>query len=467
MATKPFPFITDGQIGDVPINFYPAADTERQSILQPSPGLLSLCALTNCSEVRELHVWDQYIYAVARRGTTSVVFKVSPTGTFVEIGNFATSFSGPVWMVHNLTQLCICDGVWAYVFTPSSGSFLSITDAAFPGASSVAYQDGYGLFTVPNSNEWFFSSLYDFLTFDAGDFYSKEGKPDKIISMVSDHREPIIFGKESTETWNNSGGDNTSPNNPTFARNAGGILEFGCASPKSPAPFDNTVAWLSDKGQLLKLQGYNALVMSSDMFGRAVAGFSTFSDAISFSYTDKEHNFYQITFPTGDQTWVLDAKTQTFHKKQSWKGNSEFGRHRANCYTLLNNKHYVGDFSNGKIYEMSTDYLDDDGYEIRREVHSMEIYSGLMRTYFPSVQIEFEPGVGLANGLDPQAMLQYSDDGGKTWSNELWRSVGKIGEYSRRAIWNRMGSAFRRVFKLTVTDPVVWRIMSISWWDKK
>jgi len=29
MTTQQFPFITDGIRGDVPINFYPAADSER------------------------------------------------------------------------------------------------------------------------------------------------------------------------------------------------------------------------------------------------------------------------------------------------------------------------------------------------------------------------------------------------------------------------------------------------------
>jgi hypothetical protein len=55
-------------------------------------------------------------------------------------------------------------------------------------------------------------------------------------------------------------------------------------------------------------------------------------------------------------------------------------------------------------------------------------------------------------------MLRFSNDGGRTWSAELWRSAGKMGEYGRRVMWYRMGSARRRVFEVSMTDPIQWRI---------
>jgi hypothetical protein len=115
---------------------------------------------------------------------------------------------------------------------------------------------------------------------------------------------------------------------------------------------------------------------------------------------------------------------------------------------------------------MNVSHLDDDGEEIQRVLYSTEI-SSMKRIFFPSVQIEFTPGVGLISGLDPKAMLDYSADGGNTWSSELWRSVGLIGEYGARAIWNRLGSDFRRMYRITVSDPVIWRVLGIKWWGKK
>ena len=69
-----------------------------------------------------------------------------------------------------------------------------------------------------------------------------------------------------------------------------------------------------------------------------------------------------------------------------------------------------------------------------------------------------ESGVGAVTGTgnDPQAMLQFSDDGGKTWSSETWAktNIGAIGEYLTRVQWNRLGMFRQRQFKLTISDPV-------------
>lgn len=61
-------------------------------------------------------------------------------------------------------------------------------------------------------------------------------------------------------------------------------------------------------------------------------------------------------------------------------------------------------------------------------------------------------------GADPQVMLRVSNDGGKTWITEQWRSAGKTGEYLRRVRWNRLGVARRRVFEVIVSDPIAWKL---------
>lgn len=55
---------------------------------------------------------------------------------------------------------------------------------------------------------------------------------------------------------------------------------------------------------------------------------------------------------------------------------------------------------------------------------------------------------------EPQIMLRYSDDGGHRWSDEMWRSLGKVGEYRTRAVWRRLGQFRNRQMKLRITDPV-------------
>jgi hypothetical protein len=59
-------------------------------------------------------------------------------------------------------------------------------------------------------------------------------------------------------------------------------------------------------------------------------------------------------------------------------------------------------------------------------------------------------------------MLRWSDDGGHTWSNEHWASMGKIGEYGKRVIWRRLGMTTKlrdRVYEISGSDPVKIAIM--------
>ena len=65
-------------------------------------------------------------------------------------------------------------------------------------------------------------------------------------------------------------------------------------------------------------------------------------------------------------------------------------------------------------------------------------------------------------GYDPQAMLRWSNDGGSTWSNEHWTSIGRIGRYTNRAIWRRLGFARDRIFEVAISAPVKAVIVSAN-----
>jgi hypothetical protein len=78
------------------------------------------------------------------------------------------------------------------------------------------------------------------------------------------------------------------------------------------------------------------------------------------------------------------------------------------------------------------------------------------------LQLDMETGVGDSNTADPQVILQWSDDGGHTWSSEFWRSMGAIGQYGYRTLWRRLGMTTKlrdRVYEISGTDPVRLYIM--------
>lgn len=73
----------------------------------------------------------------------------------------------------------------------------------------------------------------------------------------------------------------------------------------------------------------------------------------------------------------------------------------------------------------------------------------------PSISPSLSPSFAYTT-INPKVMLQWSDDGGQTWSNEYWRDPGRIGEFRTRLRWLRLGYAKDRVFKIAVSDPCKW-----------
>ena len=63
-------------------------------------------------------------------------------------------------------------------------------------------------------------------------------------------------------------------------------------------------------------------------------------------------------------------------------------------------------------------------------------------------------------GGDPQIVLDWSNDWGRTWSNERAQSMGEIGEYRKRVKFWRLGQDRYRVYRITISDPVKRVILS-------
>jgi hypothetical protein len=63
---------------------------------------------------------------------------------------------------------------------------------------------------------------------------------------------------------------------------------------------------------------------------------------------------------------------------------------------------------------------------------------------------------------DPQIMLSVSEDGGKTWSEWITRSMGKLGEYQQRISWNRLGDSDKMVLRFALSDPAPLTVIDLE-----
>ena len=160
-----------------------------------------------------------------------------------------------------------------------------------------------------------------------------------------------------------------------------------------------------------------------------------------------------MAFPEGNATWVYDASIRDVGRAWHQRRTGLTGRHLSGAYAFLNEKHYVSDYRNGKIYQSSLGLYDDNGETIFRTASTPTIHGDRRRVFMDRLEVDIESGVG--NGTEnPQAMLTYSDDGGKTWSKEKFATLGKTGEYVTRLKFHNLGAFYQRVFKLRIADPV-------------
>lgn len=98
---------------------------------------------------------------------------------------------------------------------------------------------------------------------------------------------------------------------------------------------------------------------------------------------------------------------------------------------------------------------------IRRLRRAPHLSSEQVRQFFAFLQLDVQAGTGLntGQGVNPTIALRWSDDGGHTWSHTHTVEAGRQGQYARRAIWRRLGHGRDRVFEVSVSDPVAWRVL--------
>jgi hypothetical protein len=453
------------------VNWYPEISQNRESktpvALLGAPGL-ALLATCGSGPVRGCWPLPGGQSAIVVSG--NAVFMVSSVWVVTQIGTLIPS-SGPIVIRDNGAGgiAVISDGANGYVVNIASKTVTQITDPAWLGATRIVYIDGWLVFQKPNSQIFYTSPLYWNGTdaMDATYYALKDSSTDDTVTMFENLRELWLIGERTTEVWYDAG--SSEGQNFPFSRLQGVTTQHGCSASQSISRISDvergldSLIWLgrNERGQssIKRTIGYQVMDVSTIAVNKAISSYSTVSDAIGYSYQQDEHEFYVLTFPMADRTWVWDATTNMWHERASYDPVAGlFHRHRSNCQMNFQGMTVVGDYSSGALLQLTRSAYTDNGAPLvawRRTPHVWD-QNNRERVFHSQLQIEFTPGVGLqtGQGSNPQACLKWSDDGGQTWGNEHWRSIGLVGKTKNRAIWRRMGEARDRVYDVRFSDPV-------------
>lgn len=461
------------------INLYPESTPDggkTAAYFQRVPGIYSLGYVGTEGPMRGMWVAQNKLYAVGGSRLFQIEASYSPTEpdntqyTVTVVGT-GIAGTGPVSMVDNGQQIFIATNPNGYIYNLNTGVFAQIGDLDFPGAVTVGYVNGYFVFNEPNSARVWVTSLYDGASIDPLSFASAEASPDNVVSLIVDHKEIWIFGNNSTEVWYDAG----QPDYP-LAPIQGAFLETGCAAPYSVAKMDNSVFWLAADargyGMVYRARGYQPQRISTHAIEYAIQSYATISDAIAYTYQQDGHFFYVLTFPTANVTWVYDAATNMWHQRGyidplNGPTNGQYARHSPSCAAAYYGRVFLGSGLPGASYfgyydfNTYTEFLQYPQGWLRswRALPSGE--NTLKRTAHHSLQLDCEAGTSLNSvmelpGEQPPLLvgLRWSDDGGHTWSNQYFRTVGAQGQTGQRVIWRRLGMTTKlrdRVYEVSAS----------------
>ena len=427
------------------VNFYAEKNPEGSKYpftLYQRPGAKVWLDTGSGTGIQGMKVMDGNLYVV----TGNDVYKIDSNKTSVNVGTISGT-EERVDLADNGTQLvAVTEDNNGWVIT--SSTVTQITDGDFIDPSSVTFLDGYHIFSENGSGKFVISDLLDATSYDALDFATAEERPDDLVRVFAFNGALWLLGTETYEVYYNSGNADF-----PFEQIQGAVnTTRGCAAKYSVVEEDNSFFFLGNDNVVYRTQGYGIIRVSTHAVETAFDSYSTVSDAFAYSYTERGHKFYSITFPEVGYTWVLNIATGFWHEESS-KG---FNRSRFSSFARFAGKNLVADFANGVIYELDKNTYTDNGDTITRIAQGPVDWNASDRLIYDYVLLDMDSGTGLTSGQgsDPQVMCSYSVDGGKTFSNERWRSFGKIGEYGVRPTWRRGGQSRQRIYKFKITDPV-------------
>lgn len=410
------------------------------------PGLSTFATVGN-GPIRGLFEMNEVGYCVSGPN----FYSFTSTGASTLLGTGITGYQ-PVSIDGTGFEIVIRNGTNGFSYLLSNTTFQQISDGDFQQGNTVTVLNNIFAFDWLNSNKFFTSAVLDGRTYDALDFASAESDPDFVKAVRSHNGTLFVFGNHTIEPWDNTGAADFA-----FSRIRGGTIDRGIIASLAVENEDSSMFILGDDLICYRINGLQLQRISTHALEREWATYTTTSDVFAFKISVAGHKFIYFTFPTENRTFAYDISTGYWHERMSWDAGGMETRWRANCSVTVYNKTLVGDANSGKIGLVDPDVYTEFGDPIITTMTSPPLYMDGKNISVPVLEVDVETGVGLTSGQgsDPQIMLDWSVDGGRTYlAPQEWASFGEIGAHQTRVIFNGLGEGYEFTFRLRISDPV-------------
>jgi hypothetical protein len=229
------------------------------------------------------------------------------------------------------------------------------------------------------------------------------------------------------------------------------------------------------------MSGYQLQPVSTGAIEEKIREASDLTDAIAYTYQDRGHYFYVITFPSLNSTFCYDATTGIWHERAALSSEGTYNKYYGRFSAFAWGRNFVSDEVIAIREEGTDPTLIGVVLEYDQTLYTNILARGVLgqiileeaiplertlthqtaenkNVIYNKFELDVQKGVGLVTGIDndvdPVIELSMSRDGGMTWGEPMQMNIGKLGEYSKRARKKRLGKSRDTVFKLYSTSAV-------------
>ncbi len=400
-----------------------------------------------------LYVYGKGLYVVARNGGRA----------FRRSGN-ATPVSGTIGGSSMVIMACnqrpnpqiaiVADSVY-YVLDTGTNTISQPSISSLPAPNSVTFLDGYLVFSIPDGRI-FQTNLNDALTVNALAYATASSRSDGLRRIVTHRGALIALGETSLEIWEDAG---TTPF--AFAPIRADI-DIGCIAEQTVATVAGSLLWVDQNGMVRQLAASEPVRISTHALERAISNL-TWDErrALRAVYTHfNGHDFYAVTSPYW--TWELDLATGLWHERASGGMPNWF----AQGFEFFNGQVVIGSSQDASLHVLDDASETESGNPYLFLAQSAPVHAFPKGLIVDQLDVDIIPGVGITGGIadaaNPKLMLDWSDDGGATWTGGRIASLGQVGERFAVASFHQLGATLRagRTFRLSSSSPVMRGILN-------
>ena len=400
-----------------------------------------------------IYVFGKGLYVIA--GTAAALFgdQGNPTPVSGTVGGSSMAVMAANQRTNPQIGI-VADGVYQVLDT-GTNTIAQPNISSLPAPNSVTFVDGYFVFSIADGRI-FHTNLNNALTVNALAYATASSRSDGLRRIVTHRGALIALGEASLEIWEDAG---TMPF--AFAPIRADV-DIGCIAEHTVATAGDALLWVDQNGMVRQLTASEPVRISTHALERAISDL-TWEERRSLRAVRtyfNGHDFYALTSPYW--TWEYDMATGLWHERASGGQPNWF----AQGFESFNGKVVIGSSQDASLHVLDESAQTESGNPYLFLAQSAPLHAFPKGLIVDQLDVDIIPGVGITGpdpeGTNPKLMLDWSDDGGQTWTGGRVASLGRVGERMAAASFHQLGATLRtgRTFRLASSSPVARGILN-------